>query len=138
MPAKSVKQRRFMGMVRAVQKGEMKAPSPEIASAAKDMSAKAVKEFAKTKEKELPMKKEETVFAGNYQGPLYAPHPDLVREEAPTMNTGSTSRAAGFSGDADASGPTAGMDEPLGGTTKLRGKGAMPKKRKYKCKKRKD
>lgn len=25
-------------------------------------------------------KKEEVVFAGNYQGPLYAPHPDLVNE----------------------------------------------------------
>ena len=25
----------------------------------------------------------ESVFAGNYQGPLYAPHPDLVREVAP-------------------------------------------------------
>jgi len=59
MPAKSVKQRRFMGMVRAVQKGEMDAPSPEIASAAKDMGSKAVREFAKTKEKNLPMKKEE-------------------------------------------------------------------------------
>lgn len=25
----------------------------------------------------------ESVFAGNYQGPLYARHPDLVKEEAP-------------------------------------------------------
>ena len=25
----------------------------------------------------------ESVFAGNYQGPLYAPHPDLVKEVAP-------------------------------------------------------
>lgn len=82
----------------------------------------------------------------NYDYPLYAPYTAVeafkkkqyVAEEAPTMSTGSTSSAAGFSGDADASGPTAGMDEPLGGTTKLRGKGAMPKKRKYKCKKRKD
>ena len=59
MPAKSVAQRRFMGMVRATQKGEMKDPSPEVRDAAKDMSAKAVREFAKTKEKNLPMKKEE-------------------------------------------------------------------------------
>jgi len=26
---------------------------------------------------------ENVVFAGNYQGPLYAPHPDLVKEVAP-------------------------------------------------------
>ena len=59
MPAKSVAQRRFMGMVRATQKGEMKNASPEVRDAAKDMSVKAVREFAKTKEKNLPMKKEE-------------------------------------------------------------------------------
>ena len=57
MPAKSVAQRRFMGMVRATQKGEMKDPSPEVRDAAKDMSVKAVREFAKTKEKNLPDKK---------------------------------------------------------------------------------
>ena len=39
MPAKSVAQRRFMGMVRATQKGEMKNPSPELKRAAGDMSA---------------------------------------------------------------------------------------------------
>ena len=54
MPAKSVAQRRFMGMVRATQKGEMKNPSPELKRAAGDMSAKAVNKFAKTKEKNLP------------------------------------------------------------------------------------
>jgi len=59
MPAKSVAQRRFMGMVRATQKGEMDNPSPEVRDAAKDMSVKAVREFAKTKEKNLPVKKEE-------------------------------------------------------------------------------
>ena len=60
MPAKSVAQRRFMGMVRATQKGEMKNPSPEVRDAAKDMSVKAVREFAKTKEKNLPVKTEAT------------------------------------------------------------------------------
>lgn len=83
----------------------------------------------------------------NYDYPLYAPYTAVeafkkkqyVAEEAPTMSTGSTSSAAGFSGDADASGPTAGMDEPLGGTTKLRGKGGTSvKKRKFKCKKSDD
>ena len=56
MPAKSVAQRKFMGMVRATQKGEMKDPSPELKRAAKDMGAKAVNKFAKTKEKNLPQK----------------------------------------------------------------------------------
>ena len=56
MPAKSVAQRKFMGMVRATQKGEMDNPSPELQRAAKDMGAKAVNKFAKTKEKNLPQK----------------------------------------------------------------------------------
>lgn len=246
MPAKSVKQRRFMGMVRAVQKGEMNAPSPEIAKAANDMGSKAVKEFAKTKEKNLPMKKEEVEHleempyqvygspdgkkekkigkpvkskkyadaraaeladthkktGGKYRseyteetiverGDFWHPDPDKDRklggpganqraredrasaakkssggsdwkklrpgesymdyakrmktrkedyipEEAPTMSTGSTGSAAGFSSEADADGPTAGLDQPLGGTTRLRGKGATPKKRKFKCRKSDD
>lgn len=188
MPAKSVKQRRFMGMVRAVQKGEMNAPSPEIAKAANDMGSKAVKEFAKTKEKNLPVRKEETIVE---RGDFWHPDPDKDRklggpganqraredrasaakkssggsdwkklrpgesymdyakrmktrkedyipEEAPTMSTGSTGSAAGFSSEADADGPTAGLDQPLGGTTRLRGKGATPKKRKFKCRKSDD
>ena len=56
MPAKSVAQRKFMGMVRATQKGEMDNPSPELTRAANDMGAKAVNKFAKTKEKNLPQK----------------------------------------------------------------------------------
>ena len=56
MPAKSVAQRKFMGMVRATQKGEMDNPSPELKRAANDMGAKAVNKFAKTKEKNLPQK----------------------------------------------------------------------------------
>jgi len=35
---------------------------------------------------------------------------DLIREEAPTMNTGSTAGKPGFSSKADAKGPTAGFD----------------------------
>ena len=56
-----------------------------------------------------------------------------IKEEAPTMSTGSGD-AAGFSGDADENGPTAGLDQPLGGTTQLKPKG----KYKFKCKKSKD
>jgi len=261
-----------MGMVRAVQKGEMDAPSPEIASAAKDMGSKAVREFAKTKEKNLPMKKEEVEHleempyqvygspdgkkekkigkpvkskkyadaraaeladthkktGGKYRseyteetiverGDYWHPDPEKdkklggpganqraredradaakpkedpkklrkgesymdyakrqksggstkyspelqkrvdaakakkkeglrdklkrklgLKEDAPTMSTGSTGSAAGFSSEADADGPTAGLDQPLGGTTRLRGKGGTPKKRKFKCRKSDD
>jgi hypothetical protein len=52
----SKQQQKFMGMVRAVQKGEMDAPSPEVAKAAETMKKKDVKDFAKTKHKGLPKK----------------------------------------------------------------------------------
>ena len=53
--AVSKSQQKFFGMVRAVQKGDMKqAPSPEVAKAAKTMSKKDVKDFASTKHKGLP------------------------------------------------------------------------------------
>lgn len=55
--AVSKSQQRFMGMVRAVQKGEMDAPSPEVAKAAQTMKKKDAKDFASTKHKGLPMKK---------------------------------------------------------------------------------
>ena len=149
MPAVSVKQRRFMGMVRAVQKGEMSAPSKEIASAASDMKKTDVKKFASTKEKELPMVKEYMVGYGavvSSARPGSTSHSDAkgkyvakagkkkktVKEEAPTMSTGSTAQAAGFSGDSDPNGPTAGLDEPLGGI------GRPLKGRKFKCKTKKN
>jgi hypothetical protein len=50
-------QQRFMGMVYATKGGEMKAPSPEVASAAAGMTTKQAKDFAKTKHKGLPEKK---------------------------------------------------------------------------------
>lgn len=52
-------QQRFMGMVRAVQKGEVDAPSPEVAKAADSMKKKDTKKFASTKHKGLPEKKPE-------------------------------------------------------------------------------
>ena len=56
--AVSKAQQKFMGMVRAKQKGEMPDASPEVAKAAASMSKKDVKDFAKTKHKGLPAKKE--------------------------------------------------------------------------------
>ena len=53
-------QQRFFGMVRAAQDGKMKSPSPEVAKAAKEMTKKQAHDFAATKHKGLPEKKEET------------------------------------------------------------------------------
>ena len=55
--AVSKAQQRFFGMVRATQKGEMEAPSSEVASAAKSMKKKDVKDFASTGHEGLPEKK---------------------------------------------------------------------------------
>ena len=54
--AKSRAQQRFFGMVRAAQKGEG-AASPEVAKVAGEISKKDAKDFAKTKHKGLPEKK---------------------------------------------------------------------------------
>lgn len=54
--AVSRKQQRFMGMVRAAQKGEG-AASPEVAKVAASMKKKDVKDFASTKHDKLPEKK---------------------------------------------------------------------------------
>ena len=62
MPARSASQQRFFGMVHAVQKGDMTAPSKEIADAATDMSEKSVGDFAATKHKGLPKKKSDVVW----------------------------------------------------------------------------
>lgn len=59
MPAVSKAQQRFMGMVHAVQKGDMESPSPEVSKAADSMSDKDAKDFASTSHKGLPDKKEE-------------------------------------------------------------------------------
>jgi len=59
MPAVSKVQQRFMGMVHAVQKGDMNAPSKEVAKVADGMTAKDSKEFASTKHAGLPDKKED-------------------------------------------------------------------------------
>jgi len=57
--ALSKQQQKFMGMVYAVKKGDMKAPSPEVAKAAESMTKKQAKDFAKTKHEGLPEVKEQ-------------------------------------------------------------------------------
>lgn len=54
--AVSKKQQQFFGIVRAMQKGDMK-KSGEAGKVAKDMKKSDVKDFAKTKHKGLPKKK---------------------------------------------------------------------------------
>jgi translation elongation factor EF-G len=58
MPAQSKAQQRFMGMVHAVQKGDMEAPSKEVEKAADSMTKKDAKDYASTSHKGLPNKKE--------------------------------------------------------------------------------
>ena len=58
MPAVSKAQQRFMGMVHAVQKGDMDAPSKEVEKAADSMTKKDAKDYASTSHKGLPNKKE--------------------------------------------------------------------------------
>tara|TARA_B100000287_G_scaffold389751_1_gene400069 strand:- start:79 stop:879 length:801 start_codon:yes stop_codon:yes gene_type:complete len=63
MPASSKAQQKFMGLVRAVQKGEV--PKSKVSKAikkvAKDMKAKEVDKYASTKHKGLPDKVDELV-----------------------------------------------------------------------------
>ena len=60
MPAKSKSQQRFMGMVRAAQKGE-KPASAKVAKVAKSIDKDDAEDFASTKHKGLPKKvKKET------------------------------------------------------------------------------
>ena len=61
MPAQSKAQQRFMGMVHAVQKGDMEAPSKEVEKAADSMSDKDAKDFASTSHKGLPDKVKEFI-----------------------------------------------------------------------------
>lgn len=73
MPAQSKAQQKFMGMVHATQKGEMK-PTGAVAKAAKGMSEKSATDFASTKHKGLPghVKKEGQVneYAPDYGGDI--------------------------------------------------------------------
>jgi hypothetical protein len=71
--ALSKQQQKFMGMVYAVKKGEMKAPSPEVAKAAAGMSKKSARDFAKTKHKGLPQVKEDVLNEREHDEPGEGP-----------------------------------------------------------------
>ena len=86
MPAVSQQQQKFMGIVRAIQKGDAKPGdfSKKARDAAKKMKKKDVKKFAATKHDDLPkkVKKKESVFAikGKDIGKGYkiATEPDFI------------------------------------------------------------
>jgi hypothetical protein len=84
MPAVSKAQQKFFGIVRAIQKGEMAPTTPETAKTAATMKKKDVKDFASTKHKGLPMKKE--VKEGDYW------HPD-PKKDAQISGQGNKQRA---------------------------------------------
>ena len=70
MPSVSKKQQKFMGIVRAIQKGEAD-PSDfnkDAQDAAKKMKKSSVKKYAKTKHKGLPTKvKEDRDYKDEYK-----------------------------------------------------------------------
>ena len=67
MPAKSKKQQRFMGMVRATQRGEMTNPSESVQRAAGSMSEQDAKDFASTKHDDLPEKAANSVVIAGHR-----------------------------------------------------------------------
>jgi hypothetical protein len=93
MPAQSKAQQKFMGMVHATQKGEMK-PTGAVAKAAKGMSQKSATDFASTKHKGLPghVKKEghvEEAHSMGYGGDVdfyIVLDPEQVEEEINNAN----------------------------------------------------
>jgi hypothetical protein len=60
-PAASQAQQRLMGMVHAYQKGELKSPSGKVKDVAKHILKSDAKDFASTKSKGLPEKKEASI-----------------------------------------------------------------------------
>ena len=70
MPAVSKQQRKFMGLVHAVQKGEVPASkvSKSARDAAKQIKKKDVEDFASTDEKGLPKKKQKEAVSVNEAG----------------------------------------------------------------------
>ena len=66
MPSKSKAQQRYMGMVHACKKSDYKdCASKEVEDTARGMKAKDAKDFASTKHKGLPDKKEKNEMSGN-------------------------------------------------------------------------
>jgi hypothetical protein len=97
MPSSSKQQQKFMGMVHALQKGDMKQSdaSPEIKKVAKDMNPSDVKDFASTKHSGLPKRvkqeivkrlKEYAMMIPNHQTQPSAPADSLRSDDEMDVN----------------------------------------------------
>ena len=88
MPAKSKQQQKFMGIVRAIQKGDVPASkfSKDARDAGKDMSKSDVKKYAKTKHKGLPKKVKQELL-------------DKLKKEYAFYHTGTKSRKRDYDDD---------------------------------------
>ena len=81
MPAVSKSQQRLFGIVRAVQKGEIAATTPEVAKLAATMKKSDVKDFASTKHKGLPKKKTLKEFLSMFKKKKVIPTPPPVPQD---------------------------------------------------------
>lgn len=88
--AKSKQQQKFMGMVYAYKKGELKDDevSDEVKKAAKGMSIKDVKDFAATKHDKLPEKVDEVSSMLNPDDTTMAMKPDAIGNAGNKVPTG--------------------------------------------------
>jgi len=105
--AVSKKQQHFMGMVRGVQKGDIKpsAVGGKVAKAAKTMKPKDVKDFASTKTDDLPEKVSESMI-DNTEGSMVADNPMSMKQK-PVANTSQGAQGgvpAGFATSSSAGG----------------------------------
>lgn len=62
MPAKSKAQKKFFGLLYAYKKGKVKSLPKRLKKIADSMTLKDLKDFTKTKEKDLPNKIEESLL----------------------------------------------------------------------------
>jgi len=91
MPSKSKAQRKFFGLVHAIQSGKVHPSkvSMKVRKAAKKISSKDVKDFAKTPEGNLPykVKKEIISVLKELQEPMYLNEDEAKDAVAKTFNT---------------------------------------------------
>jgi hypothetical protein len=90
MPAQSKQQQKFMGIVHAIQKGDIPASdaSPEAQKVAKDMKPSDVKDFASTSHKGLPKKVKQEILnrLKEYAGKMGRDH--MGGDDIPSANKG--------------------------------------------------
>lgn len=118
MPSKSKSQQRFFGLVRAVQQGKKEAPTKEVADAANSMRESAVREFAKTKHKGLPMKKEQYVKMSYLHKARLITNALLLKQSGKLPGG---EAPGGDSGTGTGDSPSPGDTNPASGSTTTRG-----------------